>query len=70
MLLYVFPFSLFLCYSKAVLRKGQINTQKEGAENAEGVLRELLSPRGQMIFIPRTNRTIQKEGAENAEGVL
>jgi hypothetical protein len=48
-----------------------IPLQKEGAENAEGVLRKLLSPRGQMTRIAAdANNTLKKEGACNAEGVL
>ena len=47
------------------------NTEKEGAGNAEGVLRKLLSPRGQMSKAnPGTHTTLKKEGAENAEGIL
>ena len=74
-LLYVFPFSDFLCYHTIVLRgqdrRGKKLLQKEGAENAEGVLRKLLSPRGQMTRTTAdATNTIQKEGACNAEGVL
>ena len=48
-----------------------IPLQKEGAENAEGVLRKLLSPRGQMTRIAADAiNTLKKEGACNAEGVL
>ena len=48
-----------------------IPLQKEGAENAEGVLRKLLSPRGQMTRTAAdASNTLKKEGACNAEGVL
>ena len=70
-LLYVFPFSKFLCYHTIVLREQDNLTQKEGAENAEGVLRKLLSPRGEMTFAAANSRkSIEKEGADHAEGVL
>ena len=49
--------------------EGTEKKEKEGAENAEGVLRKLLSPRGEMTKQTRNN-TAQKEGAGNAEGVL
>jgi hypothetical protein len=48
-----------------------LQIQKEGAGNAEGVLRKLLSPRGQISGSGlRTKISIQKEGVENAERVL
>ena len=47
-----FLFSKSLCYHTIVLREQDRdedkNTEKEGAGNAEGVLRKLLSPRGQV----------------------
>jgi hypothetical protein len=69
---YVFPFSDFLCYSAIVLRDRTKTSEKEGAENAERVLRKLLSPRGQMTKAnhPGIYTALKKEGAENAEGIL
>ena len=70
-LLYVFPFSYSLCYHTIVLREQDKNTEKEGAENAERVLRKLLSPRGQMtLTAAEPMNSFQKEGAEDVEGVL
>ena len=47
------------------------NRKKEGADNAEGILRKLLPSRGQISSSAGwTLITTQKEGVKNAEGVL